>query len=145
MDKNMIESSKIPSDKLYIKNQILLSLEEMNIKESPYEQRLLKLKYLYIYIYIKYIIFSKAMEILGEYEGVDVEYTLERGQNKMIEVFAYFDPNPVGCNDHTTLYISILPHYTFPLPVQNIFLNFMPETSTSMNKVVYNIYIYIYL
>ncbi len=60
-----------------------------------------------------------------------LKYVL-RCENNLVMMWAYFDKNPVGTHDYTTLHYGLMPLVPFRRAVQNLMLNFSDE---SLNKV----------
>lgn len=86
-----------------------------------------------------------------------IHYKLKEEKNNLIRIYGYYDKNPIGTYDYTTLHLTILPLVTFPYSVQQVILNFseesqMVEQKTDTNivtmfnineKVIYDIILYI--
>lgn len=63
-----------------------------------------------------------------------IQYRLKEEKNNLLRIFGYYDKNPVGTHDFTTLHLTVVPMVAFPIPVQYLLLNFSDE---SLSKLVY--------
>lgn len=68
---------------------------------------------------------------MGKNVPENIKYQLGP-ENNLLQLSAYFDKNPVGTYDYTTLHFALQPRVQFSRGIQEVMLNFSDE---SLNKV----------